>query len=169
MDTEANEKTDRNQISSISSIFSDMKTILDDFRQGLPDYIEKIISKKLNEQDAISFHANPTNIDEHSVSNSVNNNGDTDTPVQNNIDKGPHNTDADQDSAVGGIPKKDTDSSIGELFRNRKRHGSKDDDEPPLKMSWEILDQVDYDLGIQEAEGLAVDEFLAEKNWSCIL
>ena len=42
MATETNEKTDGNQISIISSIFSDMKTILDDFRQGLPSYIEKI-------------------------------------------------------------------------------------------------------------------------------
>ena len=30
-------------------------------------------------------------------------------------------------------------------------------------MSREILHQVDNDLGIQEAEGLAVDEFLCEK------
>ena len=42
MATETNEKTDGNQISIISSIFSDMKTMLDDFRQGLPGYIEKI-------------------------------------------------------------------------------------------------------------------------------
>ena len=114
MDTETNEKTDRNQISSISSIFSDMKTMLDDFRQGLPDYVEKIISKKLDEQDAISLHTNPTNIDEDSGSNRVNNNGNTDTPVQNNRDKSSHNTDADQGSAVGRIPQKDTDSSIEE-------------------------------------------------------
>ena len=83
--------------------FSDMKTMLGDFRQGLPDYIEKIISKKLDEQDSISLHTNRTNIDEDSGFNSVNNNGDTDTLVQNNRDKGSHNTDADQGSAVGGI------------------------------------------------------------------
>ena len=34
MATERNEKADGNQISSISSIFSDMKTMMDDFRQG---------------------------------------------------------------------------------------------------------------------------------------
>ena len=51
MVTETNEKADRNQISSISSIFSDKKTMLDDFRQGLPDYIENIITNKLDEQD----------------------------------------------------------------------------------------------------------------------
>ena len=55
------------------------------------------------------------------------------------------------------------DFSIGELFRNRKRHGSKDDDEPPLKMSRQILHQVDNDLGIEEAKDLAVNELLAEK------
>ena len=72
MATERNEKADGNQISSISSTFSDMKTMMDDFRQGgLPDYIEKIISKKLDEQDAISLHANPTNIDEDSGFNRV--------------------------------------------------------------------------------------------------
>ena len=123
MATKTNEKTDGNQISSISSIFSTMKIMLDDFRPVLPDYIEKISSKKLDEQDAISLHANPTNIDEDSGSNRVNNNGDTDTPVQNNRDKCSHNTDADQGSAVreGRVPQKDTDSSIGELFRNRKK------------------------------------------------
>ena len=140
-----------------------MKTMLGDFKQGLPGYIEKIISKKLDEQDAISLHANLTNIDEDSGSNRVNNNGHTDTPIQNNRDKGSHNTGADQGSAVGGIPQNDTDSSIGELFKNTKKHGSKDDDEPPLKMSTEILHQVDDDLGIQEAQGVAVDEILVEK------
>ena len=140
-----------------------MKTMLDDFRWGLSDYIDQIISKKLDEQDAISLHANPTNIDEDSGSNRVSNDGETDTPTQNDRDKGSHNKDADQGSAVGGTPQKDTDSSIGELFRNRKRHSSKDDDEPPLKMSREILHPVDDDLDIQEVEGLAVDELLAAK------
>ena len=46
-----------------------------------------------------------------------------DTQAQNNRD-------TDQGSAVGGTLQKDTDSSIGELFRNRKGHGSKDDSEP---------------------------------------
>ena len=87
--------------------------MLGDFRQGLPDYIEKIISKKLDEQDAISLYANPTNIDEDSASNRINNNGDTDTPVQNNSGKGLHNTDADQVSAVG-------DPSKGCRFLNRR-------------------------------------------------
>ena len=100
--TKANEKTDGTEKSSISSIFSDIKTLLDDFRQGLHDFIENIITKELHEQDAISFHANPTNSDEDSGSNRVNNNGDTDTPVQNNMDSDSHNTDADQGSAVGG-------------------------------------------------------------------
>ena len=163
MATETNGKSDKTQMSSISSIFSDMKTMLDDFRQGLPEYIDQIISKKLDELDAISLHANPTNIDEDSGSNSVNNYGETDTPAQNDRDKGSHNIDADQGFAVGGTPQKGTDSSIGELFRNRKRHSSKDDDEPPLKMSREILHPVDDDLDIQEVEGLAVDELLAAK------
>ena len=44
-----------------------------------------------------------------------------------------------------------------------KRHGSTNQDEPPLKMSRKILHQFDDDLGIQEAEGPAVDELLAEK------
>ena len=101
--TKANEKTDGTQKSSISSIFSDIKTLLDDFRQGLHDFIENI-TKELHEQDAISFHANPTNSDEDSGSNRVNNNGDTDTPVQNNMDNDSHNTDADQGSTVGGTP-----------------------------------------------------------------
>ena len=39
-----------------------MKTMSDDFGHGLPDYIDQIISKKLDEQNAISLHANPTNI-----------------------------------------------------------------------------------------------------------
>ena len=64
----------------------------DDFGHGLPDYIDQIISKKLVEQNAISLHANSTNIDEDSGSNRVNNNGETDTPVQNDRDKGFHNT-----------------------------------------------------------------------------
>ena len=34
---------------------------------------------------------------------------------------------------------------------------------PPLKMSREVLHQFDNDLVIQEAEGPAVDELLAEK------
>ena len=117
--------------------------------------LKKIISKKLDEQDAISLHAKPTNFDEDSGSNRVNNNGATDTQAQNNRD-------TDQGSAVGGTLQKDTDSSIGELFRNIKGYGSKDDSEPPLKMSWEILHQVDNDLGILEAEGPAVDELVAE-------
>ena len=45
------------------------------------------------------------------TNNWVNNNGDTDTPVQNNSDKGSHNTDADQGSAVG-------DPSEGYRFLN---------------------------------------------------
>ena len=32
-----------------------------------------------------------------------------------------------------GTPQKDADSSIGELFTNRKWRGSKDDGKPPLK------------------------------------
>ena len=36
MATETNEKADGKQISSISSIFSDLKKMLDDFRQELP-------------------------------------------------------------------------------------------------------------------------------------
>ena len=36
MATETSAKTDGKQISSISSIFSDLKTMLDDFRQELP-------------------------------------------------------------------------------------------------------------------------------------
>ena len=106
MATETNRKTNETQISSISSTFSDMKTMLDDFRQGLPDYIDKIISKKLDEQDAISLHANLTNIDEGSDSNRVNNTGETDTSDQNVRDKGSHNIDADQVSAAGGILKR---------------------------------------------------------------
>ena len=137
--------------------------MLDDFRQGLPDYIDKIISKKLDEQDAISLHANLTNIDEDSDSNRVNNNGEKYNSDQNDRDKGSHNIDADQVSAARGISQKDTDSSLGELFITRKRHSSKDDDEPPLKMSREILHQVGDELGIQEVEGLAVDELLAAK------
>ena len=63
MATETNEETDGNQISSISSIFNEMKIMMDDFRHRLPDFIEKIVTKKLDEQDAISFKANPTNVD----------------------------------------------------------------------------------------------------------
>ena len=163
MATETNEETDGNQINSISSIFSEMKTMIDDFRHGLPDFIEKIITKKLDEQDAISLDANPTSIDEVSGSKRINNNGETDTPVQNNRGKGSNNTDADQSSAVRGTPQKDANSSLGDLFRNRKRYGSTDEDKPSLKMSREILHQVDDDLGIQEAEGPAVDKLLAEK------
>ena len=80
MATEKNEETDGNQISSISSIFSEMETMMGDFRERLPDFIEKTITKKLDEQDTISLHANPTNIDEVSGSNRINNNRDTDTP-----------------------------------------------------------------------------------------
>ena len=101
MASETNGKTDETQISSISSLFTHMKTMLDGFRQGLPDYIDQIISKKLDEQDAISLHANPTNIGEDSDSNRVNNNGETDTPAQNDRDKSSHDIDADQGSAVG--------------------------------------------------------------------
>ena len=137
--------------------------MMDDFRHGLLDFVEKIVTKKLDEQDAIFLHANPTNIDEVLGSNRINNNGDTNTPVQNNKDKGSHNTDAGQGSAVRGTRQKDIVSSIGDLFRNRKRHGSTDEDEPPLKVGREILHQVDDDLGIQEAEGPAVDELLSEK------
>ena len=132
MATETNGKTDGTQISSMSSIFSDMKTMFDEFRQGLPDYIAQIISKKLDEQDAISLHANLSNIDEDSGSSRVNNNGERDAPVQNDRDKGCRNKDADQGSVIGGTSHKDADSSTGELFRNRKSHSSKDDDEPPL-------------------------------------
>ena len=82
MATETNGKTNGTQISSMSSIFSDMKTMFDEFRQGLPDYIAQIISKKLDEQDAISLQANLTNIDEDSGSSRVNNNGERDAPVQ---------------------------------------------------------------------------------------
>ena len=140
-----------------------MKTMMDDFRHGLPDCIEKIITKKLDEQDAISLHANPTNIDEASGSNTININGDTDTQVQNNRDKGSHNTDADQGSAGRGTSQKVTDSSVRDLFRNRERYCSTDEDKPPLKIAREILHQIDDDLGIQEAEGPAVDELLAGK------
>ena len=63
MAPETNEETGGNQISSISSIFNEMKIMMDDFRHRLPDFIEKIVTKKLDEQDAISFKANPTNVD----------------------------------------------------------------------------------------------------------
>ena len=63
MAPETNEETDGNQISSISSIFNEMKIMMDDFRHRLPDFIEKIVTKKLDEQDAISFKANRTNVD----------------------------------------------------------------------------------------------------------
>ena len=87
----------------------------------------------------------------------------THTLVQNNRDKRSHNADVDQGSAVRETPQKDTYSSNGELIINRNRHGLKVNDEPPLKMSREILHQVDDDLGIQEAECRAVNELLAEK------
>ena len=111
----------------------------------------------------ISLHANPINIDEDSSSNWVNNNSNTDTLVQNNRGEGSHNADVDQGSAVPETPQKDTYSSKGELIINRNRHGPKVNDEPPLKMSRQILHQVDDDLGIQEAECRAVNELLAEK------
>ena len=63
MAPEMNEETDGNQISSISSIFNEMKIMMDDFTDRLPDFIEKIVTKKLDEQDAISFKANRTNVD----------------------------------------------------------------------------------------------------------
>ena len=43
MATETNGKTNGTQTNSISSIVSDMKTMFDDFRQGLPDCIDQII------------------------------------------------------------------------------------------------------------------------------
>ena len=60
---------------------------------------------------------------------------------------------------------KDRDSSIGEIFRNRKRqHSSKDrNGEPTFKTNREILDQVDDDLRIEVSEGPCVDKTLAEK------
>ena len=39
MTTETKEETDGNQISGISSIFNQMKTMMDDFKHGLPDFI----------------------------------------------------------------------------------------------------------------------------------
>ena len=39
-----------------------------------------------------------------------------------------------------------------------------DDNKLPLKMSRAILHQVDFDLGMQEAKGLAVGELLAGKT-----
>ena len=80
--------------------------MMDHFRHGLPDFTEKVVTKKLDEQDATSLHANSTYIDEVWSSNRINKNGDTDTSVQNNRDKGSHNTDADQGSAVRGVPQK---------------------------------------------------------------
>ena len=71
MATETNEETDGNQISSISSIFNEMKTMIDDFRYELPDFVENIFTKKRDEQDAISLHVNPTNIDEVSGPNRI--------------------------------------------------------------------------------------------------
>ena len=134
MATEMNEETDGNQISSISSTFNEMKIMMDDLDMDCLILLKKIVTKNLDEQDAISLHTNPTNIDEVSGSNRINNNVDTETSVQNNRDKGSHNTDAGQGSAVRGTPQKDTDFSIGDLFRNRKRHGSIDEDElPPIK------------------------------------
>ena len=45
MATGTKEKTDGNQISSFSSISRDIKTVMDDFRQGLLDYIEKSLAR----------------------------------------------------------------------------------------------------------------------------
>ena len=61
---------------------------------------------------------------------------------------------------------KDADSPIGKIFRNKKRQQISQDrnGKPPLKMSREILDQVDNDLGIQESEGPYIDKMLAEKR-----
>ena len=148
MATETNRKTNETQISSISSTFSDMKTMLDDFRQGLPDYIDKIISKKLDEQDAISLHANLTNIDEDSASKRVNNNGDTDTPVQNNRDKVPIIQMQIKVLQQGESLKSIQIPQQKSYLEIEKRHGSKDDDELPLKISREILNLVDDDLGL---------------------
>ena len=62
----------------------------------------------------------------------------------------------------------DNSSSVGELFRNRKRHlhqGKDDPMTPPIKMSREILNKnmVYDDLCIQEDEGPSVDPDLAKK------
>ena len=66
------------------------------------------------------------------------------------------------------MARKDKDAVflIEQIFKNRKRQYSSlgRDGEPPLKMTKEILNQVDDDLGIQESEGPCIDKILAEKN-----
>ena len=55
---------------------------------------------------------------------------------------------------------------IEQIFKNRKRQYISLDraGKPPLKMTKEILNQVDDDLGIQESEDPCIDKILAEKN-----
>ena len=58
--------------------------------------------------------------------------------------------------------------SVGELFRNRKRHlpnaDANDPTLPPIKMSWEIFCQVEDDFSVLDEEGPSVDTELAKKN-----
>ena len=69
---------------------------------------------------------------------------------------------------VGSGVNKDDSSSVGELLRNRKRHlPSADANDttrpPPIKMSWEILGQVEDDIFVLDEEMLSVDTELAKK------
>lgn len=56
--------------------------------------------------------------------------------------------------------------SVGELFRNRKRHlpnADANDPTPPIKMSWEILCQVEDDFSVLDEKGPSVHTELAKK------
>lgn len=58
--------------------------------------------------------------------------------------------------------------SVGELFRNRKRHlpnaDANDPTAPPITMSREIFCQVEDDFSVLDEEGPSVDTELAKKN-----
>ena len=68
---------------------------------------------------------------------------------------------------VGSHVNKDDCSLVGELLRNRKRHlpnaNVGDPTTPPIKVSWEIFGQVDYEFSVLDEEGPSVDTELAKK------
>ena len=200
MSTEHQKQTKQISSGTLSPVLSEMQKVITEFKDGMSDYIDKILKEKLppstqpyDQEGKVSLlapvdrktdpelqHIPPT-LEQNGV-------GFTDTSPKIITDIASSNTSSLQTSKDIGSPQtnkdvgtcikiitdvgsgvnKDDSSSVGELFRNRKRHLPNADANgptapPPIKMSWKILGQVEDNFSVLDKEGHSVDTELAKK------
>ena len=200
MSTEHQKQTKQISSGTLSPVLSEMQKVITEFKDGMSDYIDKILKEKLppstqpyGQEGRVSLlapvdrktdpelqHIPPT-LEQNGV-------GFTDTSpkiitdiasrdtssLQTSKDIGSPQTNKDVGTCieiitdVGSGVNKDDSSSVGELFRNRKRHLPNADANgptapPPIKMSRKILGQVEVNFSVLDKEGHSVDTELVKK------